>query len=149
AEINPATPSTRASPASPQTALQAPLNTARRASTARCFMGLVPSPRIPGMKRSPQAGLPKSRHLQPAEGAAAGGELVRLDAQALEHGDEQVRQRVVLLLVEGEVLAVAEAAAREQDGEVVVGVRVGAAHAGAVQHHRPVQQRLVALAGAV
>ena len=47
---------------------------------------------------------------QPPHRSRARRELVDLDAQALEHGDEQVRQRIVVRFVEGEVLAVLEAA---------------------------------------
>ena len=48
---------------------------------------------------------------------------------ALQHGDEQVRQRIVALAVEGKMFAVPEAAAGQEDGQVDVGVGVGAAHA--------------------
>ena len=54
-----------------------------------------------------------SRQLQPAQRALARAELVGLDAEALEHGDVEVRERVVVLLVESEVLTVLEAAAGE------------------------------------
>ena len=54
-----------------------------------------------------------SGHFQPAHGAGGGGEAVGFDAQLLEHGDVEVRQRVVAPGVEGEVLAVLEAAACE------------------------------------
>jgi hypothetical protein len=60
----------------------------------------------------------RSRHFQPAHGAGGGGEAVGFDAELLEHGDVEVRQRVVALGVEGEVLAVPEAAADEEDGQV-------------------------------
>ena len=40
------------------------------------------------------------------------------------------------------MLAMLEPAAGEQHRQVVVGVRVGAPHAGAVKHHRAVEQRL-------
>ena len=66
-----------------------------------------------------------SHHFQSAHGAGGGGEAVGFDAELLEHGDVEVRQRVVALGVEGEVLAVPEAAAGEDDGEVVGDVAVG------------------------
>ena len=73
----------------------------------------------------------------------AARELVRLDAHALQHGDEEIRQRLVVLLVEGEMLAVLEAAAGEDEREIrrVVGVRVGEVRA--VEEHRVVEQRAV------
>ena len=63
-----------------------------------------------------------SHHLQPAERSLTGRELIGFNAEALEHRDEEVGQWVVVLLVEGEVLSVLEAAAREQGGEVHVAV---------------------------
>ena len=49
------------------------------------------------------------------------------DPHALEHGNEQVRKRVVLIAVEGEVAGVPEAAAREQHRHVRRGVGIGVA----------------------
>src|SRR4051794_98051 len=84
---------------------------------------------VPDGTRSVPATFGNLHHLQPTHGSPAGGKLVRLDSQALEHGDEEVGERVIVLLVEGEVLAVPEAAAGQEHGQVDVGVRVGAAHA--------------------
>ena len=69
-----------------------------------------------------------SRDFQTAHGAGGGGEAVGFDAELLEHGDVEVRQRVVVLGIEGEVLAVPEAAAGEEDGQVGGDV-AGAVHA--------------------
>ena len=56
----------------------------------------------------------------------------------LEHGDEEVGQRVIVLLIEGEVLPVVPAAAGEQDGEVLVVVVVAVAEVAAVEDLRVV-----------
>ena len=60
----------------------------------------------------------------------------------MQHGEEHIRQRIVPLAVEREVLAVAEAAAGQDRRQVEAGVRVGVAEVGAVEHHRAVEQRL-------
>ena len=70
-----------------------------------------------------------------------------LDPHPLEHRDEQVRQRIIAAAVEGQVLAVPEAAAGEERRQVRRRVRVGVAEVGAVQDHRAVQQRLAAFPG--
>lgn len=59
----------------------------------------------------------------------------------------QVLQWVVALAIEGEVASVFEAAADEQRGQVVIRVRVGAAHVGAVEAGGVVEQGLVLLVG--
>jgi hypothetical protein len=71
----------------------------------------------------------------------------------LQHGDEEVAERLVVIALEGEVLAVLEASAGEEDGEVGVVVDVGVAEVAAVEDHGAVEQALVtgnarALAGA-
>ena len=81
-----------------------------------------------------------SRHFQSAERTVAGGEAVGLDAEALEDADEEIRQRIVLILVEGEVLAVFESTACEQGREVGVRVGVRVAHAGSVENRSPVEE---------
>ena len=61
-----------------------------------------------------------------------------LEAETLEHGDIEIRQRIVVFAVEGQVLPVPEAAAGQKNGQVAV--VVGAAvHVRSHQHHRPVQ----------
>src|SRR4051812_47499549 len=52
----------------------------------------------------------------------ARAELLRLDAQPLQHADVEVAQGRRVLGVEAQVLPVPEAAAGEQDGEVLDGV---------------------------
>ena len=66
---------------------------------------------------------PSPRHFQPGQRAGAAAELVRLDAQALQHRHVEVAQRRRLCRVEGQVLAVLEAAAGEQDRQVLHRVR--------------------------
>ena len=55
-------------------------------------------------------------HFQPAHRSGRGGKLVRFDSHALEHGDEEIWQRIVALAVEGEVLAMLEATTTEENG---------------------------------
>src|SRR5262245_49229094 len=80
------------------------------------------------MTRLPSPGL-----FQAGQRARASAELVRLDAQPLQHADEEVAQGRVLL-VESEVLAVLEAAAGEQDGEVLDGVAAAVAEVAAQEN---------------
>lgn len=42
------------------------------------------------------------------------GKLIRFDPHLLQHADEQVRQRIVLVLIERQVLAMAKSTASEQ-----------------------------------
>src|SRR6266508_6171362 len=86
----------------------------------------------------------KSRHLQPAHRAGTGGELVGFDPEALQHADEEVRQWVVTLAVEREMLAVLETAAGKQRGQVRGDVRVRVAEVRAVKNHRAVEQGVAA-----
>ena len=48
--------------------------------------------------------------------ARARDKVLRFDAKLLEHGDEEIAERLVLNGVESEMLAVLEAAAREETG---------------------------------
>ncbi len=65
-------------------------------------------------------------HLQTAHGPVGSREPIGLHSHPLEHGDEEVRQRVIALLVEGKMLAVLETAAREENrkigGEMTAGI---------------------------
>ena len=81
-----------------------------------------------------------SCHFQSAHGCGAAGEAAGFDAEALQEGDVEVGQRIVLFRVKGEVLAVLETSASEQRGQVVVRVRIGAAHVGAVKYGGAVKQ---------
>ena len=89
--------------------------------------------------RSRHSGLWRGSHL--AEHARAAAEAIRLDAHLVQHADEEVGQRLVVLAVEGDVTGVAEAAAGEQDRQVVAGVRRGVPQVAAVEHHRLIEQR--------
>src|SRR5947209_10262800 len=75
-------------------------------------------------RRGMVAVLPRS-NLAERPGAAA--EAVDFEAHLAGHAQEQVRQRLVVLAVKGDVSRVLEAAARQQDRQVVVGVRRGVA----------------------
>ena len=88
------------------------------------------------------AHLGNSHHFQSRQSPLRCRELIRLDAEAMQHREIKVAERVVVLLVEGQMLAVLETAAGEEDREIHVRVRVRASHAGAVQDHRAVEQRL-------
>ena len=68
--------------------------------------------------------------------------MVGFEAEALEHADVEIGERGRGFWIEGEVLAVLEAAAGQQHGQVDVRVGVRAAHAGAIEDHRAVEQRL-------
>src|SRR4051812_14211343 len=46
------------------------------------------------------------RQFQAAHGASGGGEFVGLEGHALQHRDERVRERIIVLHVEREMLAV-------------------------------------------
>jgi hypothetical protein len=58
----------------------------------------------------------------------------------LEHGNEEIAERFVVIAFEGVVLAVLEAAASEQNGEVGVVVLVRIAHVAAEENHRAVEE---------
>ena len=73
--------------------------------------------------------------------AGAGAELVSFDAQVLKHGNEEVRHWRVADGVEGKMLTVFEAAAGEDEGEVLVAVGVGVAEAASIKHLRVIEQR--------
>lgn len=72
--------------------------------------------------------------------SGGGGERIGGEAEVVEHGHVEVGERVVALRIECEVLSVLEPSASEQHGEVHIGVRVGAPHAGAVEDHGVVQE---------
>src|SRR5688572_25288957 len=63
-------------------------------------------------------------HLQPAHRARAGRELVRLQSHALQHRDEEIRQWIIVLRIEREMLAVLEAATCKNGRHVRGHVRV-------------------------
>ena len=67
------------------------------------------------------------------------GQIPDPQAEALESGQVQVGQGVVVLAVEGEVLAVLEAASREEHRHVPVVVAAGIPHVAAEQNDRPVE----------
>ncbi len=82
--------------------------------------------------------------VQPPHRSCAAGEFIGFDAEALEHRDEEIGERVVVGLVEGEVLAVLVAAAGEEHGQVVGVMVIAVAEIAAVEDLRVVEQGSVA-----
>jgi hypothetical protein len=88
-----------------------------------------------GTKRIFQRAFPSCK-IQPGQRAGAGAEGVCLEPDALKHEDEKVRQWRVVVPIEGEVLAVFEAAADQQDRQIARLVAAGStipAHTKAVK----------------
>jgi hypothetical protein len=61
----------------------------------------------------------------------------------LQHSDEEIAERFVVIPFEGEVLTVLQATTGEKDREVRVVVNVGITKVAAVEDHRSVKQSLV------
>ena len=75
--------------------------------------------------------------------SGAGCETIDFKSQSLEHRDVEIRERLVVVLVQCDVLAMVEAAAGE-DGRQIAVVMTAAVHVRPEQHHRAVEQaRLV------
>lgn len=87
----------------------------------------------------------KLGHLQPSDGPGTAAETVGLNTEALEHGDIKITERGVVLGVEGEVLAVSEAAAGEEGGHVGGGVGGGVAEVAPIKEHRAVEEGVALL----
>src|SRR5947209_4261831 len=85
--------------------------------------------------------------LQAGEGAGTCAEASRLEAEALQHAEVEIAERNARGggLWEGLVLAMAEPATSENDGQIVVGVRVGIPHATAEKRHGVIEKRAVAV----
>ena len=62
----------------------------------------------------------KLRRLETGHRAGTGCEALLLEPGALQHGEEEIRQRVVVRAIEGQVLTVAEAASGEQHRHVAI-----------------------------
>jgi hypothetical protein len=82
--------------------------------------------------------------LELVEGSRITPKGVGLDAHILQHGNEEVAERLVVIPLEGEVLAVLKAAAGEEDGKVGVVVDVGISKVAAVEDHGAVEEALSA-----
>ena len=76
---------------------------------------------------------------QPLQSASATCKSRFVHPHVVQHAEIKIGQRNVVVLVEREVLAVAEAAAREDDRQVFVVVDVGIAHVAAIEHHGAIQ----------
>src|SRR5262249_44647929 len=79
-----------------------------------------------------------SSHL--ADDAVAAAETVQLDAHLLHHADEQVRQWLVVLAVEGDMAGVLEPSSGQHDRQVVARVGGGVPKVAGVQHHCLIEQ---------
>jgi hypothetical protein len=77
--------------------------------------------------------------------ARAAGEAFGLNAHPLQHRDEQIAQRRIVVGPEDEVLSVPESASSEENREVRIIVNVRVAHVAAIEHHGMVEQPLSAL----
>src|SRR4051794_16878126 len=84
--------------------------------------------------------------IEATHGAGGRGELVGLQAEALQHRDEEIWQRIIVLGVEGEMLAMLETAASEESGEIRGYVGVGISKIGTVENHGAVEERLAIFA---
>ena len=65
--------------------------------------------------------------------------MFEFDPKSLQHGDIEIREWIVVVAVEGEVLAVSEAAAGEDDWQVAV-VVAAAMHVRFQQNHGALEQ---------
>src|SRR6185437_11602779 len=84
-------------------------------------------------------------HFQSRHGSRAGAESAHLQFQSLQHADEEIAQRKVILFVEGKVLAMTETAAGQEDGEVGGEMTAGAAEIAAKQDLGAVEKRAIAV----
>src|SRR5689334_11658560 len=91
-------------------------------------------------KTREREGARQSRHRQARERPVAGPEMVGLDPQALEHAHVEIAQGRRVLRIEMQVLAVLEAAAGEEDGQIFRGVAAGVAEIAAEENGRAVEE---------
>ena len=77
--------------------------------------------------------------------SCVGSEGVRFDSKVLQHVHEQIAEWLVALAAKREVLAVAEAAAGQQDGKIGGVVNVRVPEIAAVENHGVVQKSLTIL----
>ena len=82
-----------------------------------------------------------SRHLKPRNGTVARSERIHVGSQALEKLHVQITERRVLLRIEGEVPAVSETSAGDEDRHVLIIVAARIAEVAAEHHDGAVQQR--------
>ncbi len=88
-----------------------------------------------------------AHYFQAGKRSGAGAELFGFDAHALEHGDEEVRERRRVVLIERQVLAVTEAASGQEDGHVLDAVGGSVAQVAREEDHRAIQQARAVLFG--
>jgi hypothetical protein len=82
-----------------------------------------------------------SSEIQAAHWRCAGREPVNFQAHALERGDEQIGQGIVVLAVKGQVLPMFEPAAGEERWKVSGNMGIGVTEIGAVKDHGAIQKR--------
>src|ERR1041384_3730962 len=91
----------------------------------------------------------ESGHVQSVEGPGARSKPLDLKAKSLEHTDIQIAQRRWVARIEGQILSMLEAAAGQQNGEVLHIVIAGVAQVAAEEHHAAIQQRFTLFLGCV
>src|SRR4051794_11092112 len=82
---------------------------------------------------------------QSTHGPCAGGELFGFQPHALEHGNEEIREWVIVQGVECKVLAVLEPAASEEGWQISCYVGVRIAQVATIEDHCAVQERVATL----
>jgi len=97
--------------------------------------------KLPRRSENPSPPRISAGQVQAAHGAGGRGEFVRLEPHTMEHGNEQIRQWIIVTGIEGEMLSVFETAAGEQDGHIGRDVGVGVPQIGSVKDHGAIEQR--------
>src|SRR5437762_1591946 len=87
--------------------------------------------------------------IQSSHCSRRGGELVHFKAHPLKHRHKEVGERVIVLLIESQVLAMLKPATSKDGGEVGGDVSVSVSEIRAVQDHCAIQQRLSILANSL
>src|SRR5262249_30670055 len=72
--------------------------------------------------------------------ARAACERISLNADPLQHRDEQVAQGSIVVALEGDMLPMPESAASKQNRQIRIVVDVRIAHVASVQHHGLIQE---------
>src|SRR5438270_12159704 len=87
-----------------------------------------------------------SRHLQPSHRPGRRSKFICLEAEAMKHGDEEIGQGLIMVLIERQMLAMLETTPGENSRQVRRDVGVGVAEIGAVNDHGAIQERVIAFA---
>src|SRR4051812_10868500 len=103
--------------------------------------GLLPfSLSVSAPKMRPIMAPPLLHHLEPPHRSSSRRELLSLQTHPLQHGEEQVGQRVIVFRVESEMLAVLEPSPGEQRRQICRYMRIGVSEIGSIEHHCPVEK---------